>query len=102
MMPQACLTFVVVVFPDHTHYFYQNAKLWHAYSSDTIVLDAHMRGSRKFCWRGSTFDNDFFWFVTLEGREDPSQYYYKRAIIDPPAKRHLNGVSMECRYWPKN
>ena len=24
----------------------------------------------------------------------------KRAIIGPPAKRHLNGVSLACRRWP--
>ena len=26
--------------------------------------------------------------------------YYKRAIIGPPAKRHLNGVSVACRVRP--
>ena len=25
-----------------------------------------------------------------EGREDPNKYHYKRAIVDPPAKCHLN------------
>ena len=25
---------------------------------------------------------------------------YKRAIIGPPAKRHLNGLSLTCRCWP--
>ena len=28
------------------------------------------------------------------------KYLYKRAIIGPPAKRHLNDASLECRYWP--
>ena len=32
--------------------------------------------------------------------EEGSKYHYKRAIIDPPAKRHLNGVSLACRWWP--
>ena len=26
-----------------------------------------------------------------------SKYYYKGKIIDPPAKRHLNGVSLACQ-----
>ena len=54
-----------------------------------------MRGSRKFCQRGSNFDVCFF--LLLEGREDPNKYHYERAIIDPPAKRHLNGVSLAGR-----
>ena len=29
-----------------------------------------------------------------------SKYHFKRAIIGPPAKRHLNGVSLACRCWP--
>ena len=29
-----------------------------------------------------------------------NKYHYKRAIIDPRAKRHLNGVSLACRWWP--
>ena len=33
-----------------------------------------------------------------EGREDPNTT--KRAIIGPPEKRHLNGVSLLCRCWP--
>ena len=40
-----------------------------------------MRGSRKFCQRGSNFDNIFF----PVGREDPNKYHYKRAIIGLPA-----------------
>ena len=43
-----------------------------------MIVD-RMRGSRKFCQRGSKFDNAFF------------------VIIGPPAKRHLNGVSLAGR-----
>ena len=32
--------------------------------------------------------------------EGGSKYHYKRAIIAPPAKRHLNGVSLACRWLP--
>ena len=52
-----------------------------------------MRGSTKFCQKGSSIDG----FLVVEGREDPNKYHYKRAIIDPPAKHHLNGVSQACR-----
>ena len=37
-----------------------------------------------------------FYFLIDVGREG-SQYLYKQAIIDPPAKRHLNGVTLACR-----
>ena len=30
-----------------------------------------------------------------------SKYHYKRVIIGPPAIRHLNGVSLACRWWSK-
>ena len=53
-----------------------------------------MRGSRKFCQRVSNFDNIFFCF--------DSEYHYRRAIIGPPAKRHLNGISLAFRCWPNN
>ena len=33
-------------------------------------------------------------------REEWSKKHYKQAIIDPAAKRHLNGVSLACRLWP--
>ena len=38
----------------------------------------------------------FFYFLFFfdEWREDPNKYHYKRAIISPPSKRHLNGVSL--------
>ena len=41
----------------------------------------------------------FFVFFSWWG-EVGSKYHYKRVIIDPPAKRHLNGVSLACRRWP--
>ena len=47
---------------------------------------------QKVLSKGSNFDNVF-----VEGREDPNEYYYKRAIVDPPAKRHLDGVSLAGR-----
>ena len=56
-----------------------------------------MRGSRKFCQRGSNADNVFF---SLIGGEI-SKYHYYRAFFGPPVKRHLNGVSLACRLWPK-
>ena len=38
-----------------------------------------MRRSRKFCQRGSNFDNVFFFFQVDDGREDPKKHC-KRAI----------------------
>ena len=52
--------------------------------------------NRTFCQRGSNFDNFFFFFLVDEEREDPNTTI-RRAIIGPPAKRHLNGVSLACR-----
>ena len=56
-----------------------------------------MRGSRKFFSDGGpTLTTYFFcwwwerWF----------KYQYKRAIIGPAAKRHLNGVSLAGCWWP--
>ena len=37
----------------------------------------------------------------LEGREDPNKYHhYKQAVMDPPAKRHSNGVLLARLWWP--
>ena len=33
-------------------------------------------------------------------RGERSKFHYKSAIIDPPAKCHLNGVSLARRWWP--
>ena len=79
-----------------------NRKVGHAHTMGIYIIG--MRGSRKFCQRGSIFDNGFFlsfFFFFLEGRDDPNKYHYKRALIGLPAKRHLNGVSLACRLWPK-
>ena len=37
----------------------------------------------------------FFYLISYR-----SKYHYKQAIIGPPAKRHLNGVSLSDRWWP--
>ena len=58
-------------------------------------IDISMRGSRKLCQRGSKFVIVFFRWRGERG----SKYHYKRAIINPPAKRHLNGISLACRWW---
>ena len=60
-----------------------------------------MRGSRNFFQRGFNFYIFFLLslFLLLLG-ERRSKYHYKRAIISPPAKRHLNGVSLAGRWWP--
>ena len=56
--------------------------------------------SRRFCQRGSNFD-DFFSFLVDEGREDQNT-----TISEPSLARqlnaiyHLNGVLLVSRYWP--
>ena len=44
----------------------------------------------SFVREGLTFNNVFF--QLMRGGRIQAEYHYKRAIIDPPAKRHLNGV----------
>ena len=51
-----------------------------------------MRGSRKFVRETETT----FFFLVDEGREDPNTTK-SGPFIDPPAKRHANGVSLAGR-----
>ena len=59
------------------------------------IVGTCVRGSRKFCRRGSTLITFFSWWG-----EVGSKYDYKWATIGPPAKRHFNGVSLTFRWWP--
>ena len=54
-----------------------------------------MRGSRRFCRRGSNIDNVFF---KLMKGEVEFKYRYKWAIIDTPAKRHLSETPFKWRF----
>ena len=36
------------------------------------------------------------WNILMRG----SKYHYKQAIMGPPTKRHINDVSLACRWWP--
>ena len=49
-----------------------------------------MLGTRTFYQRGSNFDSVF---LVDDGKKDPNTTI-RQAIICPPAKRHLNGVSL--------
>ena len=74
------------------------APIWHLL--DINVPNFHtyaMRRSRKFCQRGSKFDNFFFSWCGDRG----SKFHYKWAIISLPAKWHLNGVSL-AGWWLPN
>ena len=53
-------------------------------------------GTRKYERTCAIFEPCTLWWA-----KRGSKYHYKLAIIDPPAKRHLNGVSLACRCWPK-
>ena len=64
----------------------------HAYSIGCI----HTR-IQKILSEGIQLWRRFFFFLYNEGWE---KYHHKRAINGPPAKRHLNGVSLACWWWP--
>ena len=68
-----------------------------AHIADTIQC-LGMRGSRKFCQRGSKFDYVFFLFLffvflVVEGIEDPNT-----AINGPSSTRQLNAILMVFRW----
>ena len=52
-----------------------------------------MRGSRKFCQRGSKYD----FLVDGAGIEDPNTAINGPSSIGQPANRHRNGVSLAGR-----
>ena len=56
----------------------------------------YMRRIGKFYHRGSNFDNVF-----LDGREDPSKYLYKHAIIDRQRNTILVAFSWRANNGPK-
>ena len=55
----------------------------------------NMRGSRKFCQRGSKFDNVFYSisFYVDEGREDPNT-----TISGPSSACQRNAIEMAFRW----
>ena len=59
------------------------------------ILILFMHGSRRFCQRGS---NSATLTIILD-LESGSKYHLKRTNVGPPAKRHLNGVSLACILW---
>ena len=69
------------------------AKIFNIYPQK---VSESMRGSRKFCQRGSNSDNFFFFFFSWWG-VGGSKYHYNRAIISPPAKRHHQPASKKWR-----
>ena len=54
-----------------------------------------MRGSRKFCQRGSNFDNVFL--KVDEGREDPSP-----TLSGPSSARQRTGINWRFAGMPMN
>ena len=51
-------------------------------------------------WTTCFFVRFFFWGGGGWGGWSGKRYHFKRAIIGPPAKCHLNGVSLACQWWP--
>ena len=73
--------------------------LWINYHCQRSFGPVYMHGSKKFYQRGPTLPT--FFFLCLFCREERrSKYHNMRANIGPPAKRHLNGVSLTCRWLP--
>ena len=42
----------------------------------------------------------FLLLFLVQEEERGTKYHHKRAIISSPAKCHLNGISLECQWWP--
>ena len=61
------------------------------------VFAGNMLGSRKFCQRGSNFDNVFF-LVDWRGI---IQIPLLAGHLGPTSEMPFNGVSLVCRLWPK-
>ena len=58
-------------------------------------MELHHARTQKVFLRGSPTLRRFF-FRLMSG----SKYHLNLAIIGPPAKRHLNGVSLAGQCWP--
>ena len=56
-----------------------------------------MPGSRKFCQRGSNFNNVVFFFLADEGWEDPNT-----TISGPSSARQQNAIEMAFRWHADN
>ena len=71
---------------------------WALYKSHARVQNVLSEGVQL--WQRFFFLFSSFLLFLSRWREGGSKYHYKRAIIGLPAKRHLNGVSLACRWWP--
>ena len=79
--------FIYVVPQNSINFFMQNMN--QEYPCADLECIHIMRGSRKFCQKGSNSDNVHYYhsyFLVDEGIG--SKYHLKRAIIGSPAKRH--------------
>ena len=61
-----------------------------------LLLQNSCADPESFVRGGPTLTPFFFGWWGKGG----SKYYYKRANNGPSAKRHINGVSLACRWWP--
>ena len=73
----------------HANVAHWTIKLWITWHLALTCNTKNMRGSRKFCQRGSNSDNV----------ERGSKYRWKRTVIGLPARSNLNGVSLSGRWW---
>ena len=65
------------------------------YASVLIHYHLHVR-IQNFFSEGVQLWQCFFLLLLMSG----SKYHLFQAIIGPPAKHHLNGVSLGCQWWP--
>ena len=88
----------------HTHHTHVHVppsqkstdKPFNKLENKTLSLLFSCADPESFLRGGPTLTTFFFsWWW-----EGGSKYNYKRAIIDPPAKRHLNGVLPVGPWWP--
>ena len=57
----------------------------------------YMRGSRKFCQRGSNFDSDFFKFE--DERKDPNSTFRGPSLFHQQNAIYMTFL-LACQWWP--
>ena len=81
----------------HLHAFFLQMFIAHSISKQWRSWSDYVR-IQKVIQRGSNFENFFLLlYLVNEWIWIPLKYW---AIMGLPAKRHFNGVSLACRWWP--
>ena len=91
----------------HTKYYLLQTVHRRQFAKEILLTLTSFRLSPYRCGNSSTFaaettslfEETDFQSPSGEFHYRGSKYHYKWAIIGPPAKRHLNGVSLAGRWW---